>query len=99
MALIQMCVPWSARSYINVVRRWARYVFLGEWSLVDERMVQISLLASLLERQWHIKRLGIDKEYHTTQLDTQKASAGGQILGQPLWQSNAAAHNGPARPR
>ncbi len=33
------------------------------------------------------------------QLDTQKAPTGKQIVGQPLWQSNAAAYNGHTRPR
>jgi hypothetical protein len=99
MALIQMYVPWSARSRIDVMRRWARHAFLGKWSVADERMAQISLLASLLERQWHIKRLGILAECHLTQLHTQKAPSDKHILGQALWQSNAAAYNGPARPR
>ena len=98
-ALIQMCVPWSARSHINRVRRWAHYVFLGKWSVADERMAQLSLLASLLERQWHIKRLGIRKERHRMQLHTQKAPPDKHTLGLALWQANAAAHNGPARPR
>ena len=99
MELIQMCVPWSACSHINVVRRWAHYVFLGEWSVADERISQISLLSGLLERQWHMKRLGIFAECHLAQLHTQKGSTGRQILGQPHWPSNAAAYNGPSRPR
>jgi hypothetical protein len=75
-ALIQMRVPWSLCSHINVVRRWARYVFLGEWSLGDERMAQIIVLANLLERQWHIKRLVIQKKRHPMHSDSKRAPTG-----------------------
>jgi hypothetical protein len=74
--LIQMYVPWCAQSHINVVRRWTRYVFLGKWSVADERMAQISLLASLLERQWRIKWPGISKERHPMHLDTRRYPQG-----------------------
>ena len=97
--LIQMCVPWSAQVHVNITRRWARYVFLGKWSVADERMAQISLLAGLLERQWRIKRLSILAERHRTQLQPQKAPLDKHILGHAVWQPNAAGYNGPARPR
>jgi hypothetical protein len=99
MALIHMRVPWSFCSHMNVVRRWARYVFLGEWSLADEHMAQISVVASLLEHQWRIKRLGIQKERHPMHSDSERTPTGRQMLGQPLWQPNTTTYKGTARPR